>query len=195
MTKHKLGVICNHEGDYDNAGHYTTFAWGIESGEEQWYKSNDEWVTKVEKKDVTNKKSREESYCFVYYKESLRPDVDVLVSHTEKVPDNDFDNPQPGPSTANIPSKGKFFLFYCFLKLNLIKFKTFQVGKMLLSKACRVKSLHPEIILRKHLQHLSLLVWINLQQRKQQRGEGKEIARKIKLKQLVFLLTLHINLA
>ena len=47
-------------------------------------------------------------------KESRRPDVDVPVSHTENVPDNDFDNPQPGPSTANIPSKGTFFILLLF---------------------------------------------------------------------------------
>ena len=67
-------------------------------------------MTKVDKELVNHYKSREESYCLVYYKESRRPDVDVPVSRTENVPDNDFDNPLPGPSTANIPSKGTFLI-------------------------------------------------------------------------------------
>ena len=114
LTKFRIGVICNHHGDHNNAGHYTTFVWGIENGEQQCYLSNDEWVTKVDKELVKYYKSREESYCLVYYKESRRPDVDVPVSRTENVPDNDFDNPQPGPSTANIPSKGTFFILLLF---------------------------------------------------------------------------------
>ena len=53
---------------------------------------------------------------------------------------------------------------------------------MLLSKAHRVTSLHPEIIQRKLLQHLSLLVWTNLQQRNLESGNRKKLARKIKIK-------------
>ena len=60
--------------------------------------------------EINSQTSRMESYCFVYYKESRRPDVDVQVSRAENVQDNDFDNPLPGPSTANIPSKGTFLI-------------------------------------------------------------------------------------
>ena len=114
LKKHKIGVLCNHHGVHTNAGHYTTFAMGIEREKGKWktqcYLSNDDKVMKVLKDDVDDSESRMESYCFAYYKESRRPDVDVPVSRAENVQDNDFDNPLPGPSTANIPSKGTFLI-------------------------------------------------------------------------------------
>ena len=110
LTKHKLGVISNHKGPITNAGHYTTFVIGIENEEDQCYLSDDKWVTKVDKSEIDSKTSRMESYCFVYYKEGRRPSVPV--SLTENVTDNGFDNPQPGPSTTNISSKGTFLFYY-----------------------------------------------------------------------------------
>ena len=100
LIKHELQVIINHLSAVIDAGHYTTYVKDQENG--QWFLSNDDIVTKIEKKEIKTKDSRESSYCFVYYKEYSGSTDAASVIETVVV--EDIENTQPGPSTDNISS-------------------------------------------------------------------------------------------